>query len=231
VRVLHRDAVLIAVDKPAGVLTVPGRRDDSVPLSAAIRELAPEAMPVHRLDRDTSGVVVFALGPSSHRALSAAFEGRRAEKKYAALVRGDLAAARQIDLPLIEARKGSMRAAKAGETGVQASSEVQPDERFGAFTYCICSPRTGRTHQIRVHLAAIGHPLAIDPRYAEPGPLRARELWRDAPEPDAVVLDRTPLHALSLRIPHPAGGWLLLESPLPEDMSRCLDLLRTARRA
>jgi RluA family pseudouridine synthase len=229
VRVLHRDAVLIAVDKPAGVLTVPGRGDDAVPLSAAIRELAPEAMPVHRLDRDTSGVVVFALGPSSHRALSAAFEGRRAEKKYAALVRGDLAAARQIDLPLIEGRKGSMRAARAGETGLQSSTDVEPEERFGAFTYCICSPRTGRTHQIRVHLAAIGHPLAVDPRYGEPGPLRARELWSGAP--DAVALNRTPLHALSLRIPHPAGGWLLLESPLPEDMSRCLDLLRAARRA
>jgi len=92
-------------------------------------------------------------------------------------------------------------------------------------------PRTGRTHQIRVHLAALGHPLAIDPRYGDDQPLRVGDLWSGSPDPDEVVLARTPLHAAALRIPHPRGqGWLWVESPLPDDIARCLDLLRAARR-
>jgi 23S rRNA-/tRNA-specific pseudouridylate synthase len=82
-----------------------------------------------------------------------------------------------------------------------------------------------------VHLAEIGHPLAVDPRYGDQQPLRVGDLWSGAPDPDTVVLDRTPLHAAALRIPHPGRrGWLAIESPLPDDMARCLDLLRAARR-
>ncbi len=232
-RVLHHDDYVLAVDKPAGLLTVPGRGDPGPALSIEVRELAPGALPVHRLDRDTSGVVLFALTREAHRALNAAFEGRRAEKTYAALVRGDLVRGRRIDLPLVEARRGAMRVARAGEKGAQpALTEVKPRERFGTYTLCTCLPRTGRTHQIRVHLAAVGHPLPIDPRYGDDRPLRIGELWSGAPDPDTVVLSRTPLHALSLRIPHPSGkGWLSVESPLADDIARCLDLLRAARRA
>jgi RluA family pseudouridine synthase len=230
VRILYRDEAVIAVDKPAGILTVPGRGDASVALSAAVREVAKEALPVHRLDRDTSGVVLFALGRAAHRALNAAFESRRAEKSYAALVVGDVAEARTIDLPLRAGRKNEMRLANAN--GLPALTEVRPAERFTKYTLCTCIPRTGRTHQIRVHLAAIGHPLAVDPRYGSESPLRARDLWAGAPDAEAVVMARTPLHAVSLRVPHPSGkGWLLVESPLPDDLSRCLDLLRAGRRA
>lgn len=232
-RILHRDEHLIAVDKPAGVLTVPGRGDPSVPLVAEVRALAPGAMPVHRLDRDTSGVVLFALTEKAHRALNAAFESRRAEKTYVALVRGDVTGARHVDLPLTAMRRGGTRVARAGDKGAQpALTDVRPADRFGAYTLCTCLPRTGRTHQVRVHLAAIGHPLAFDARYGTDRPLRIGELWSGAPDPDTVVLSRTPLHALALRIPHPAGkGWLSVEAPLADDMARCLDLLRAARRA
>jgi len=227
-RILHEDRHLIAVDKPAGLLTVPGRGTDEASLSAEVRAIAPQALPVHRLDRDTTGVVLFAVTPESHRALNAAFESRRAEKTYVALVRGDLAAAQRVDLPLAEVR-GRVRA--GGEGAVPAQTRVEPKERFGAFTFCACRPRTGRRHQIRVHLAQIGHPLAVDPRYGEKEPLRVGDLWSGAPDPDTVVLDRTPLHAAALRIPHPGKrGWLWIESPLPDDMARCLDLLRAARR-
>ena len=229
-KILYRDEAVLAVDKPAGMLTVPGRGDTSVALSVAVRELAPDVLPVHRLDRDTSGVVVFALGRSAHRALNSAFESRRAEKTYAALVRGDLSAARTIDLPLRAGRRNEMRVANAD--GLPALTEVRPAERFTKYTLCTCIPRTGRTHQIRVYLAAIGHPLAVDPRYGSETPLRACDLWAGAPDPESVVMARTPLHAVSLRVPHPSGkGWLLVESPLPEDLSRCLDLLRAGRRA
>jgi RluA family pseudouridine synthase len=231
VRILYRDEAVLAVDKPPGMLTVPGRGDVSLALSVAVREVAPEALPVHRLDRDTSGVVVFALSRAAHRALNTAFEGRRAEKTYLALVEGDLGAARSVDLPLCAGRRGAMRVAE-GTGGLSALTDLRPAERFTKYTSCTCIPRTGRTHQIRVHLAAIGHPLAVDPRYGREGPLRAGDLWAAAPDPEALVLDRTPLHATSLRVPHPSGkGWLVVESPLPADLSRCLELLRAARRA
>ena len=231
-RILYRDEQVLVADKPAGMLTVPGRGDSSTPLIAEVRAVAPGALAVHRLDRDTSGVVVFALNREAHKALNAVFESRRAEKVYLALVRGDVGAEQQIDLPLLATRRNGMRVARASEKGaLPAVTVIEPQERFGMYTLCTCLPRTGRTHQIRVHLAAIGHPLAVDPRYGEDRPLHIGELWRGAPDPDTVVLSRTPLHAASLRIPHPAKrGWLTVEAPLADDMARCLDLLRAARR-
>ena len=229
VRILHEDEHVIAIDKPPGLLTVPGRGMEEPALSAQVRALAPDALPVHRLDRDTSGVVLFARTRDAHRALNAAFESRRAEKTYLAIVRGDLAKEQKIDLPLAEARSGLVRAGRKG--ALPAQTRVLPKERYGAFTFCACFPRTGRRHQIRVHLAEIGHPLIVDPRYGAQPPIRVGDLWSGAPDPDTVVLDRTPLHAAALRIPHPRGrGWLSIESPLPDDMARCLDLLRAARR-
>lgn len=231
-RILYRDDDVLVADKPADMLTVPGRGDPSAPLIAEVRQEAPSALAVHRLDRDTSGVVVFALNRPAHRALSQSFEGRRAEKTYLALVRGDLAERQRIDLPLVEVRRGGTRVAKKGERGAQAAvTQVLPADRFGTHTLCRCQPRTGRTHQIRVHLAAIGLPLAVDPRYGEGRSLRIGDLWSGAPDPDTVVLARTPLHASGLRIPHPARrAWIEIESPLADDMARCLDLLRAARR-
>ena len=201
-------------------------------LSQEVRTLAPDALPVHRLDRDTSGVVIFALTRDAHRALSGSFAGRRAEKTYLALVCGDLDRPLRVDLPLVEARRGGVRVARAGEHGRKALTEIEPRERFGNYTLCICRPRSGRTHQIRVHLAALGHPLAIDPRYGEARVLRIGDLWTGSPDPSAAVLERTPLHSSALRLPHPSRhGWLSIEAPLADDMARCLDLLRAARRA
>jgi tRNA pseudouridine32 synthase/23S rRNA pseudouridine746 synthase len=231
-RVLHRDDLVLAIDKPAGISTTPGRgREGEAALSALVREIAPAALPVHRLDRETTGVVLFALGAAAHRALNAAFESRRAEKIYFALVRGDLAAEQRCEQPLAAGRRGTMRVARPGE-GLAARTDIAPLERFGSFTFCDCRPRTGRTHQVRVHLAAIGHPLAVDPRYGEPGPLLRQDLDPGAASAGEPALARTPLHASSLRVPHPSGrGWLLVESPLPADMAGALELLRAARRA
>ncbi len=231
-RVLYRDELVLAVDKPPGWLTVPGRGEGEV-LSERVKDLAPEALPVHRLDRGTSGVVLFALGPAAHRALNTAFESRRAEKVYLALARGKLEGVVLCELPLRAARKGSMRPADPGEEGAQAAiTELRPLELFAGYTWLEARPRTGRTHQIRVHLAALQLPLAVDERYGQGGPLRAGALDAAAPDPDWPVLTRTPLHAAALRVPHPRGrGWLAVEAPLPKDLLACLELLRAARRA
>ena len=232
-RVLYQDELVLAVDKPAGVLTVPGRgAGDGEALSAQVRAIAKGALPVHRLDRDTSGVVLFGLTRDAHRALNAAFESRRAEKTYLALVRGDLAAPARCELPLVEGRRGTVRAAEPGDARARAArTDFAPLERFGAVTLCSCRPYTGRTHQVRVHLAALGHPLLVDPRYGEADPVLRRQLHPGAVSPDAPVLARTPLHASALRLPHPSGrGYLQVEAPLPEDLAGALDLLRAARR-
>jgi RluA family pseudouridine synthase len=230
VRVLHRDDFVLALDKPAGMLVVPGRGDETKPLSAFARELAEGALPVHRLDRDTSGVVLFGIGREAHRSLSRAFEGRRAEKQYLALVRGDLAQAVRADVPLERARRGGMRLARGG-AAQDASTDIEPLERFGLATWCRCIPRTGRTHQVRVHLASLGHPLLVDPRYGDAGPVLRAQLDPGCADPQGVALARTPLHASSIRVPHPSGrGFLRVDSPLPTDLVACLDLLRAARR-
>lgn len=234
-RVLYRDELVLALDKPAGVLSVPGR-PGSAPaeaLSERARELDPAALPVHRLDRGTSGVMLFGLGAPAHRALNAAFESRSAEKTYLALARGVLSGPARCEVPLHPGRKGAMRAARAGEEGaLAAATDVRPIERFGGFTWLSAHPHTGRTHQVRVHLAALGVPLAVDDRYGEPGPLLRRDLDPAAAGGERPLLERTPLHAAALRLPHPRGrGWLLVEAPLPEDLRACLELLRAARRA
>ena len=221
---LYESEGVLAVDKPAGTAVIPGRdgpRGDSLHerLMAARGE---KLWVVHRLDRDTSGVLVFARNAPAHRALSMAFEAGRVEKTYLALVEGLLDKSQEVDVPLVPARRGRMRPAREGEEGKPAQTRVRPLEHFSGqvkATLVEASPLTGRTHQIRVHLRSLGHPLVVDHQYgsAEPFP-------KEAP-----VLLRTPLHAASL-------GWRGIEgvedaaltSPLPDDLARALAWLRGA---
>lgn len=210
---LHQGEGYVAIDKPPGLPVIPGRGE-----ARSIRELLETAVGrkifvVHRLDRDTSGVLLFALEPSTHRALSMAFEAGAIQKRYLALVRGDLSGLLDLDLPLVSARKGRMRVARPGEEGKHSRTLVSPVERLGKATLVEATPLTGRTHQIRVHLAHAGHPLLFDHQYAR--------------ESEALGLERTPLHARALSLPA-LGSMRAVEirSPLPADMARTLDLLR-----
>jgi len=223
--VLHEDAALLAVDKPPGRLVIPGRDASEPSLRADLEAVHGPLWVVHRLDRGTSGVLVFARTAAAHRALNLQFERGEPRKTYLALVAGIPPEALQVDLPIAPARKGRMKTVPPGDPrGKEASTAFRLVEAFPAragrpaCALVEARPATGRTHQIRVHLRAAGHPLAFDPDYGADAPLR------DAA--GAVVLARTPLHAARLELTHPDGGALTLAAALPADLAATLAALR-----
>jgi tRNA pseudouridine32 synthase/23S rRNA pseudouridine746 synthase/23S rRNA pseudouridine955/2504/2580 synthase len=226
-RVLHEGAGLLVVAKPAGVLVIPGRAEGEPSLREQLEErLRRKVFVVHRLDRDTSGVLVFALDAERHRALSQAFEAGKVRKRYLALVEGRVEAPRLVEAALVPGRKGRMRVARPGEQGKPSGTRVRPVETFAHASLVEAEPLTGRTHQIRVHLLDMGHPLLVDHQYGREEPLTEKELGGAG---DTVVLGRTPLHAARLEWPAlPGVEPRALEAPLPEDMARALALLRGA---
>lgn len=191
--ILHHDHELLAVDKPSGLLSVPGKGAHLADcLLARVQAVFPEALLVHRLDRDTSGVMVFALTPSAQRHLGLQFEKRQAKKTYVAQVWGEIAAkSGAVDLPLIVDWPNRPLQKVDHETGRPAYTEWRLLRKGGGQSRLRLMPRTGRSHQLRVHMREIGHPIMGDPFYAE-GPARA------AP--------RLMLHAERLRLRHPDGG-------------------------
>jgi tRNA pseudouridine32 synthase/23S rRNA pseudouridine746 synthase len=227
VAVLHEDADVLVVDKPAGRLVIPGRGTDERSLREELEALHGRLWVVHRLDRGTSGVLVFARTAAAHRALNLAFDRGEPRKRYLALVRGVAAPERRVEIAIAPARRGRMRPARPGDERAKAALTVfRRLETFparpwsaGPISLVEALPETGRTHQIRVHLAAIGLPLVVDPDYGDADPLVG---------PDgAALLARTPLHAAALTVAHPSGqGTLAVEAPLPADVSAAIAALR-----
>ncbi len=191
--ILHHDHEILLVDKPAGLLSVPGKGAHLADcLLTRVQEVFPEALLVHRLDMDTSGVMVFGLTPHAQRHLGKQFENRQVKKAYVARVWGEVAEKTgEVDLPLIVDWPNRPLQMVCHETGKPAQTEWRVMRRGGGESRVRLFPRTGRSHQLRVHMRAIGHPILGDPFYAE-GPAR------DFP--------RLMLHAESLRIRHPDGG-------------------------
>jgi tRNA pseudouridine32 synthase/23S rRNA pseudouridine746 synthase/23S rRNA pseudouridine955/2504/2580 synthase len=218
IRILYRATNWIAVDKPAGALVIPGRGEgDRACLRDQIGEqLGQRAWVVHRLDRDTSGVLLFALDAPTHRILSIAFEAGRIEKIYWALVHGHVERPLELEWSLARARQGRMRTARTGEAGKPARTLVRPIEAFRAATLIEAQPLTGKTHQIRVHLSRAGHPLLVDPSYA-----------RDMLERGSRFISRTPLHAARVSFRGISGlEDQEIASPMPSDMQEALRQLR-----
>jgi 23S rRNA pseudouridine955/2504/2580 synthase len=231
---IFEDDAIIAVDKPAG-MAVHGGSGVSYGVIEALRASRPEARYlelVHRLDRETSGVLLVAKRRPALTALHAMLRGdteTRIEKRYSALVKGDWTdAKRHVRLPLAKyvTAAGEKRVSVDPEDGQDAHTIFSLVERFGDATLLDCDIRTGRTHQIRVHLAHIGFPIVGDDKYGD---------FRLNKSVQAVKnggLKRMFLHARMLRLAHPLTGEALnLESPLPRDLSRYLDFLRRANQA
>lgn len=203
---LYADASLVAIDKPAGLLSVPGRGPDKADCAASrVQALFADARVVHRLDMGTSGVLVFARGLAAQQALSRAFEQRVAQKTYVAVAAGVLAEdSGQVTWPLRCDWPRRPRQMIDMQQGKPAVTDWQVHSRDAAAgqTRLLLQPLTGRSHQLRVHMQAIGHPLLGDELYAPPAVQAA------AP--------RLLLHALRLCLPHPVSGELLtLQAPAP----------------
>ncbi|MCA2981341.1 MAG: RNA pseudouridine synthase [Myxococcaceae bacterium] len=214
---------LFAVDKPAGMLVIPGRageaKEGPCVRDLVSRQLGRPVWVVHRIDRDTSGVLLLALDADAHRAASLAFERHEVKKTYLALVQGVVREPLDIGLPLVEARKRKMKVAPPGLAGKPSRTVVRPVETFARATLVACEPLTGRQHQIRVHLMAKGHPLLVDHQYGRREPLRERDVGGAS---DEVVLSRTPLHAAKLELP---SLGFVAESPLPADLRAVVERL------
>ncbi len=221
---LWRDGGLVAVNKPPGMLVVPGRREVACLRTHLETSLGQPVWVIHRLDRDTSGVVLFALDADCHRAANWAFQTGKVRKTYLALVSPPLEAPRLVEVPLTPARRGRMRLTREGEAGKVAQTRLRPLEAYARGGLVEAEPLTGRTHQIRLHLQAAGSPLLVDPQYGRPEALSELALGGTT---DEVVLGRTPLHASRLVL---QGSGILpsvdVQAPLPEDMRRALDVLR-----
>lgn len=191
--ILHEDHEVIVVNKPAGLLSVPGKGEHlSDCLLGRLETVFPETLLVHRLDRDTSGVMVFARTPHAQRHLGLQFEKRQTKKTYVARVWGmGLEKTGTVDLPLIVDWPNRPRQMVDHENGKQAITDWRVVRLEDGTTRLRLYPRTGRSHQLRVHMAALGHPILGDPFYAD-GPAR------DFP--------RLMLHSEALRFRHPDGG-------------------------
>ena len=232
--VLFEDHRLLAVAKPPGVVVVPDRggAPDTCLRRRLERERGEALWVVHRLDRDTSGVVVFARDAATHRALSLLFERREARKTYLAVVRTPPAAKEgTIDTPLHTARKGKMRPAARGEAGALASTTEFRLLRQWTLPTALpalieARPRTGRQHQVRVHLRSIGSPLLVDPLYGVVSRVVSRDLGLPGED---VLCSRLTLHASSIELPLPGeAAPLRIEAPLPEDLAALLATLDAA---
>ncbi|HEX5014594.1 MAG TPA: RluA family pseudouridine synthase [Candidatus Limnocylindrales bacterium] len=248
VRVVHEDDDLLIIDKPAGLVVhpSPGHDDDTL-VNALLARGGPEAFGgiagvrrpgiVHRLDRDTSGLLMVARTDAAQHSLMAQLKARRVKKTYLALVMGEVAAAvGRIEAPIGRDPKHRTRMGVVAD-GRPATTGYRVRERFPGWTLLELDLVTGRTHQIRVHLDAIGHPIAGDPLYgtgtSRRGPdVRGPDVRAADVRDEGAALERLFLHAWRLELTSPSSGALIrAEAPLPAELERVVEGLRWTRDA
>ena len=238
--ILYEDHCLVAVNKPPGMVVHPARGHWSGTLTSALahhfNQLSSVGGPtrpgvVHRLDRDTSGVILAAKTDRAHLSLAAQFEQRTIQKQYFAIVSGRPDKDRDhIDLPIgFHPGQREKMAVRHDAHSRPAQTFYEVLERFDGFATVRVLPKTGRTHQIRVHLASIQCPVLADKHYGGRSQLTRGEIRRD-PGDETVILDRQALHAQRLELVHPETSQpLVFEAPLPHDLQAVLDELRQHR--
>ncbi len=240
--VLFEDDWLAVVNKPPGMVVHPARGNWSGTLASALQyrfagELssvggATRPGIVHRLDRDTSGVILVAKHDLAHSKLAVLFQDRQIEKEYFAIVLGAPQRDRDvIDLPIgvHPTQRAKMAIRRNDPESKAAETFFEVVERFDGYAAVKALPKTGRTHQIRVHLCHVGHPVLCDRQYGGHSRITRGEINGTA-EDDKVLLERQALHARRLKFTHPESGEVMeIVAPLPEEMERVLHALRTHR--
>ncbi|RFS23843.1 RluA family pseudouridine synthase [Chitinophaga silvatica] len=225
----------VVVNKPSGVLTLPDRHDNELTsLIAMMKKAYGEIYTVHRLDRDTSGIILFARTEAAHKYYSQLFESRDVKKFYLGLVNGELATKQgNISEGIMEhpVQKGKMVTNKKGKP---SSTDYEVLEEFGLFSLVKLQIHTGRTHQIRVHMKFLGHPIAVDEFYGSAEPIRLSTIKKKFKlgkytEEERPILSRLALHAAILMFKGLDGKEYRIEAPLPKDMSALLTQLRKHR--
>lgn len=228
-RIVHRDAAVLVIDKPAGLVVHPGAGVSAGTLQNALLALDPQlarvprAGIVHRLDKDTSGLLVVARTPLAQASLVRALAAHEVGREYLALCQGVMTGGGTIDEPIGRHRTQRTRMAVRSD-GRRAVTHYRIERRFRAHTLARVQLETGRTHQIRVHFAHVGHPIVGDPLYGG----RRRLPAGATPEVLAALgaFRRQALHAARLSFAHPAHGKLVsFESPLPKDFTALLAVL------
>jgi 23S rRNA pseudouridine955/2504/2580 synthase/23S rRNA pseudouridine1911/1915/1917 synthase len=239
--ILRQTPDWIAIEKPAGLAVIPGRAETDSVLEMLARQLSvpatgsadPRVRVVHRLDKETSGVLVFALNRAAQRHLCSQFQHNEISKEYVALVSGRLREEQgEIDAAIGVHPTNKLKMAVVKHGGRPAKTGYLVMERYRDFTLVRLFPKTGKTHQIRVHMAHLGHPLAIDPLYY-PGRntdglflSRFKRDYRPSrDQEERPLISRLPLHAERLRFADLNGEQVELHSPLPKDFRAVVNML------
>jgi 23S rRNA pseudouridine1911/1915/1917 synthase len=240
--ILWSDEDYVAVVKPAGLATIPGRGDDDSVFQRLASQLGlpssgtqdPRLRVVHRLDKDTSGALLFAKNAQAQRHVSHQFQNNLVEKEYLALVSGRPAESEgEVNAPLARHPSSPQRMAVVKHGGRPARTLWKVEELFRSYALLRVFPKTGKTHQIRVHLAHIGLPLAVDPLYRSPMDAAEgvflssfKRGYNRAGQPERPLIDRLTLHAEKLQFLDRGGREVRIDAPLPKDFRAVLNMLR-----
>lgn len=233
--IIFENGDFIALNKPSGLLSIPDREGKEISLKDILQEKYNQVFTVHRLDKDTSGVIVFAKNEATHRHLSMQFEERQTEKIYVGLVIGS---------PVN--KKGSINARIAENTvkrgmmiihqrGKESLTDYEVLEDFGIYSWMQFRIHTGRTHQIRIHMKDIGHPIVGDELYGDGKPvllssLKSKFKLSKNEEAERPLLNRVALHAYKLKFSDTTGKAFELEAPIPKDIRATLQQLEKRRK-
>jgi 23S rRNA pseudouridine955/2504/2580 synthase/23S rRNA pseudouridine1911/1915/1917 synthase len=228
--IVFEDDQLIALNKPSGLLSIPDREGKDISLKKMLQEKYPAIFTVHRLDKDTSGLIVFAKNDIAHKHLSMQFEARQTKKIYNGLVIGSPTNEQgTIESPIAEhpAKNGLMIINRKGK---EAVTDYQVLETFGIYSWMQFRIHTGRTHQIRIHMKELGHPIVCDELYGDGKPLLLSSIKNKfklskKEEEERPILNRLALHAYQLSFSTVNGEKKELQADVPKDMRATLQQL------
>ncbi len=226
----------IALNKSAGLLTIPDRHDETQPsLYKYLKQEYQEIFIVHRLDRDTSGLILFAKKAESHKHLSRLFEQRKIEKNYLGIIQGSVTIKKSSIIESITEhpfQKGMMTVSKRGKPSI---TDYEVIDDYGIFSLIAFNIHSGRTHQIRVHMKFAGHPIICDPLYGDGKPImlsafKKKYKLSQNDDEERPIISRLALHSFKLEFTDEKLKSYSIEAPLPKDMKALLQQLKKTRK-